>query len=234
MAHRRQRSELERELRAALGSVRSAPPVLHFVAERRRGLEAVRARRPDVVLVEADSDIESLCRFAEEATRDVPETFIAGVYHRDVFGSEASESTALIRGLRSRISDFLRRPVSSSDLDQLLRRIDAPSQAAPKPRGHLVSFLSNKGGVGKSTLSVNVACALARRHPGRVLLVDASLQLGLAAPMLDLRPKTTLVDAVREKGAPRRDVAASAHGASLRRLATPGRAEGAARRCRHR
>jgi pilus assembly protein CpaE len=62
-----------------------------------------------------------------------------------------------------------------------------------------VSFISNKGGVGKSTLAVNAACGLAERCPERVLLVDASLQLGVCASMLDVQPQTTLTDVVRER-----------------------------------
>jgi pilus assembly protein CpaE len=41
--------------------------------------------------------------------------------------------------------------------------------------------------------------ALARKYPERVLLIDASLQLGVAASMLDLHPAATLTDAVRER-----------------------------------
>jgi pilus assembly protein CpaE len=71
-----------------------------------------------------------------------------------------------------------------------------PRQAAG---GRVISFVSNKGGVGKSTLAVNTACALAQRHPERVLLVDTSLQLGICALMLALTPTTTILDAIREQ-----------------------------------
>ena len=59
-------------------------------------------------------------------------------------------------------------------------------------------FVSNKGGVGKSTLSVNVACELARRYPDQVLLVDASLQLGVCSSLLDIEPEQTIVDVANE------------------------------------
>jgi pilus assembly protein CpaE len=84
--------------------------------------------------------------------------------------------------------------------------------------------MSNKGGVGKSTLSVSVGCALAVRHPGRVLLIDVSLQLGVCATHLDLKPATTLVDALRERD--RLDETllrqlATAHDSGLHLLAAP-------------
>ncbi len=65
--------------------------------------------------------------------------------------------------------------------------------------GKIVSFVSNKGGVGKSTLAVNAACGLAMRRPERVLLIDLSVQLGVCASMLDLRPPATVIDAVRQR-----------------------------------
>src|SRR5205085_1192326 len=54
-------------------------------------------------------------------------------------------------------------------------------------------------GVGKSTISVNLACGLATRHPERVLLLDASLQMGVCATMLDLQPEASLTDAAQER-----------------------------------
>jgi pilus assembly protein CpaE len=48
-------------------------------------------------------------------------------------------------------------------------------------------------------LSVNVACGLALRHPDEVLLIDSSLQVGTCALLLDLKPTTSIVDAVRER-----------------------------------
>jgi pilus assembly protein CpaE len=65
--------------------------------------------------------------------------------------------------------------------------------------GKIVTFVSNKGGVGKSTLAVNAACGLAMRHPDRVLLIDLSIQMGVCASMLDLRPPATVTDAVRQR-----------------------------------
>jgi pilus assembly protein CpaE len=113
-------------------------------------------------------------------------------------GTDAAESGMLIETLRAGIKDFLRRPVSSSELEQLLARFRGEPIRAAARNGAVVSFVSNKGGVGKSTLAVNVACGLAMRYPDQVLLIDASLQMGVCASLLNLQPSASLLDAARE------------------------------------
>ncbi len=96
--------------------------------------------------------------------------------------------------------DFLRRPLAAGDWTRLFERLETEQEPnSVAPRGRVVAFVSNKGGVGKSTLATNTACALARRHPGEVLLVDAALQLGVCASLLDVQPEATLADAVRQR-----------------------------------
>jgi len=55
----------------------------------------------------------------------------------------------------------------------------------------VISVTSGKGGVGKTNVSVNLACQLARRGR-RVLLMDADLGLANVDIMLGLRPKWNL------------------------------------------
>ena len=147
-----------------------------------------------------DRNLRQLKSFTEELSVAAPEASITAIFRQDIFGPEDSEGTVIIEALRSRVQDFLRRPISSNELRQIIERTH---QDREKPRrrtlGRVFSFISNKGGVGKSTISVNTACALARRHPDRVLLIDGSLQMGVCAHMLDLHPETTIIDAVRER-----------------------------------
>jgi pilus assembly protein CpaE len=56
----------------------------------------------------------------------------------------------------------------------------------------LISFYSPKGGVGKTTLALNLAATLARKHPGAVLLVDLSLPYNHAAMLAQLAPTSSL------------------------------------------
>jgi pilus assembly protein CpaE len=68
----------------------------------------------------------------------------------------------------------------------------AESRATP---GRLIVVFSTKGGVGKSTIAVNVAAAMTRRTPDRVALVDADLQFGDIAVLLGIPPQHTIADA---------------------------------------
>ncbi len=189
---------IRQEFDAAVAGTRMSV-VSHFATEQRQGIEAARSFQPDLILVSLGRDLKVLKTFTEEVSRIAPEATVAALYRRDTFAPDRADSASIIiDALRARVQDFLSRPLSSADLRQLLMRITRRGTGERAAQGTLVSFVSNKGGVGKSTMAVNTACALALRHPDRVLLVDASLQLGNCAAMLDLRPETTMTDAVRQ------------------------------------
>ncbi|MGB0910721.1 MAG: AAA family ATPase [Nitrospirales bacterium] len=188
------------EFEAALQGITSRRCVTTYAADYRRAEELAISRHPDLICVDMERDFDGLKLFAQEIHQMLPETTVAAMYRPDQIGSERSESTVVIDGIRSNVQDFLRHPLSSTELRQLLDRLEAPRHLKPSSYGKIVSFLGNTGGVGRSTLAVNVASLLATHHPGRVLLIDACLQLGVCAVMLDILPTTSLVDAVREKG----------------------------------
>jgi pilus assembly protein CpaE len=73
--------------------------------------------------------------------------------------------------------------------------LPAVSDHRPAP-GRMVVVFSTKGGVGKSTLAINLAVTLARKTPDRVALVDADVNFGDVAVMLGIPPQHTVADAV--------------------------------------
>jgi pilus assembly protein CpaE len=68
-----------------------------------------------------------------------------------------------------------------------------PARAAA---GQLITVFSAKGGVGKSTVAINVAVAMAHRSVDRVALVDADLSFGDVAVLMGLPPQHTILDAI--------------------------------------
>jgi pilus assembly protein CpaE len=144
-------------------------------------------------------NLSALKAFAREFAAGAPEAMLVGVFRPESLPADVAEGAFLIEAIRCGVKDFLRRPVSTTELDQLLARTQNQDVRRVSRLGVVASFISNKGGVGKSTLALNSAVVLARKYPERVLLIDASLQLGVAASMLDLHPAATLTDAVRER-----------------------------------
>lgn len=193
---------LRGEIQAALQGLRQPPPI-YFADDLRQALHTAASRAPDLIVLELSPDVRQLRTAAGELALAAPDAALVAAWSDESLASDVASSAPLIEAVRCGVRDFLRRPVSSTELDELLqraRRAAPPRDAAAGPRpGGLCAFVSNKGGVGKSTLAVNGACALAVRHPQRVLLVDASLQLGVCAAMLDLQPRTTLADAAAER-----------------------------------
>lgn len=58
----------------------------------------------------------------------------------------------------------------------------------------IISVFSTKGGVGKTTIAVNLAIELAKSKFSKVLLMDLNLQFGDVASFLNLVPKKTITD----------------------------------------
>lgn len=191
---------LKEEFESAVTSLRRWKPIVHFVRSSRQAIEVARSRRPEIVCMQLEADPRSLKTFAEEIEASAPGSVVVALYRPENLGFGDGEHSVVIEAMRAQVRDFLRRPLAGPELQQLLDRLLRKQVDTKRDLGKIISFVSNKGGVGKSTMSVSVACELARRMtPGRVLLVDVSLHLGSCAPMLDLAPATSLAHAARER-----------------------------------
>ena len=152
--------------------------------------------------------------------------------------SQTDDVEERIRFLEAGADDVMARPFDARELEArveaLLRRFQRS-----KDRGSVVSsdgvtvsktrrtvaVHSPKGGVGTSTVAVNVAMAAAQRKPDRVVIVDLDLQFGQVATHLNIEPRQTLADVIREDAAMREAellrTYATKHDSGLHVLAAP-------------
>jgi pilus assembly protein CpaE len=217
---------LEEEFKSALSRVPDRQGTIYFADNHRDAVEAARRRQPNLILIEIDRPAGEIAGLVKELQEQSPESAIAGAFTPDRLEQGQSEGATIIELLRAQVRDFLRRPLSTTELRVVLDRLFTrlPGLTASVAQGRVAAFLSNKGGVGKSTLAVNVACGLALRHPDDVLLVDTSLQVGTCAMLLDLKPTTSIVDAIRERDRLDKTLLRHLtlrHGSGLRLLAAP-------------
>jgi pilus assembly protein CpaE len=159
--------------------------------------------------------------------------------------SQTDEVDVRIAFLEAGADDVMARPFDSRELEArveaLLLRFQRSRDMTPVvsadglvvARAHrTVVVFSPKGGVGTTTIATNIAAVKAVGMPDRVVLVDLSLQFGGVASHLNLEPKATIADLVRDEMAMREPeilrTFTMRHGSGLHVLAAPGTPEGAA------
>jgi pilus assembly protein CpaE len=135
-----------------------------------------------------------------------PQFEVAGFLHRlspairIVACSELQEpdSALLMRAMRYGVREFLRMPVDVSHLREVLLRFEQDrGTVTPVGVKKLIAVIGAKGGVGTTTVAVNLSVQLAQISHKRVVLLDFARPMGHASLMLDLQPKFTLRDAAQ-------------------------------------
>jgi pilus assembly protein CpaE len=138
---------------------------------------------------------------ANEATRGIPILAVA----------QADDVEERIGLLELGADDIITKPFDQTELEA---RIEAISLRAQRSRdtslvvaGHsigdaqgrrVVTVFSPKGGVGTTTIATNLAIVAAGSKPGQVLLIDLDLAFGQVASHLNLTPRQTLLELVRD------------------------------------
>lgn len=106
--------------------------------------------------------------------------------------SSREEPTFLRRAMRAGSRDFLVKPMRSEALAEAAQsaieqeRVRGEGASDARGLGTIVTVAGAKGGIGKSTLAVNLAIALRRLTEQDVALLDADVQFGDVGVMLDV------------------------------------------------
>jgi pilus assembly protein CpaE len=131
-----------------------------------------------------------------------------------VLVTDAGSEVALA-AIRAGATDILHPEADPAEFEQVIRRATELAEVravqqlgAPPPEelpstGRVISVVSPKGGVGKTTVATNLAVGLARTAPQATVLVDLDIQFGDVASGLNLDPEYFLPSAVT--GAASRD-----------------------------
>lgn len=96
--------------------------------------------------------------------------------------------------------DYLVKPVTEKALVSALNRTEETQQpqvvdSAPEEKAR-IAVIGSRGGVGSSTLAVNLAWILAEERKCKTVLVDLDLEFGTIALSLDLEPTRGLREAL--------------------------------------
>lgn len=109
---------------------------------------------------------------------------------------EKLEPTLMLEAMRAGVTELVAEPLSDPDIKAAVDRVlghHAPQTAA----GEMIAFLGAKGGVGTTTLAVNVAAALAAQKDSNVLMADLHVAAhGDVGLLFGVEPRFSIVDAL--------------------------------------
>ncbi|MGW5240236.1 AAA family ATPase [Monashia sp. NPDC004114] len=151
-----------------------------------------------LVVIGPDIDLESACELADRERVDRPELGVILLRHR-------LDITALAQALRSGVREVVQADDQTALAEAVRRSLSLTQQLAGHTShgvgrdGKVVTVFSAKGGVGKTTMSTNLATYLASTG-ARTLLVDLDLMFGDVAISLQLQPHGSVRDVVAMSG----------------------------------
>ena len=186
-------------MRALIRTALSSIPGLEILAETDSmiyGYELIRHNRPNMVFLDLRNDPSKSFEIAHRIASYIKETLIIAS------GNDMSVEmlkTCMEVGIR----EYLTRPLHAADIKSVLEKHRLALTIDPEVgdrSGRIVAVFSNKGGLGKTTIAVNLALSLSEVVKRPVALVDLNLQLGDITTFLDIEPKQTIVDIARNIG----------------------------------
>jgi pilus assembly protein CpaE len=161
-------------------------------------VDVARQSCPDAVVIALDADQNKAFQLIQQLTNEFPHMPILAVSGR-------GDGQSILQALRAGAKEFLTAPVVLEELLLALQRlrvnrVSINGEVMPSINGStrtetlVVSVVGSKGGVGCTSLAVNIGCSMAQDTKYNVALVDLDLGLGDADVSLDLIPDYTLAD----------------------------------------
>ncbi|MHC4179390.1 MAG: response regulator [Planctomycetota bacterium] len=152
--------------------------------------DVVAQTNPDIGLVAIDGDPEKGLELVAQLGAASPNCAVLVV-------SSSNDGNLILQAMRAGAKEFLTQPVRIEDLLAALGRIGERrlGSSPDRPRGsEVIAVAGAAGGVGTTSLAVNLGCLLAREERNSVALIDLDLCLGDADVFLDTIADYTLVD----------------------------------------
>jgi len=154
-------------------------------------LRVIQTEQPDLIVLDVmmpDMDGVQMLRHlrSQPTTSDVPVIFLTAKTQLD----------DKIAGLRAGADDYITKPADPREVTARVRALMLRSKRTPAAKqGRVVAVIGAKGGVGTSTIALNLAVALARRQTPTVL-IDLRPNAGTLAWQLKSPVRSSLADLV--------------------------------------
>lgn len=147
--------------------------------------------QPDIALICLDSNPEKGLELVGRVSQSMPGCAVLVV-------SSSQEGSIILKAMRNGAKEFLSYPLNLEDFLAALDRIRQTSGSkpgeGPARASEVITIAGVSGGVGCTSLAINLACVLAQNERNNVAIIDLDLSLGDADVWLDIIPDYTIQD----------------------------------------
>jgi pilus assembly protein CpaE len=147
-----------------------------YVSAARRPAISLELKNANAVLAIVDFDRDA--QAAQETASFLQQLFFGKIFIAAL--SSRHDSDLLLKAMRAGCNEVLRKPIDAPQLAEMLDRQNRQWLATMghgRSAGRVLSFFGSKGGVGTTTIAVNLAHALAKQQK-KVLLIDNHAEFG--------------------------------------------------------
>src|SRR6056297_3446446 len=159
-------------------------------------LDVVGQTSPDVGVIALDGDPDKAVALIEQIGASHPDCVLLAT-------SGNTDGHLILRTIRAGAREFLTMPLTDDELGAAFRRV-GQQRFGSNEKGskgcEIIAVAGAAGGVGTTSVAVNMACILAAEPGTSVALVDLDLALGDADIFLDTIPDYTLADVTQNVG----------------------------------
>jgi pilus assembly protein CpaE len=147
--------------------------------------------QPDIALVTLDSDASRAIELIGTLHQNYPACNILAI-------SSSQEGSLILQAVRNGAKEFLSNPLK---LEEFLTALERIRQVVSKNSGDgtvreslVISVAGVSGGIGCTSLAINLGCCFAQQPSRSVAIIDLDLALGDADVWLDIIPDYTIQD----------------------------------------
>ena len=155
------------------------------------GYELIHKKRPMVVIMD-------VCSEELEHSLEQVKLVLGRFPQISIFAAcQDRSSDTILKVMRAGVTEYLLKPVSEVDFASALQKLGRLWLVRPSPEtetGHVYTVFSPKGGVGVTTLAINIATQIHETTKKPTILVDLDLYAGDVTTFLNLKPSYTISD----------------------------------------
>ena len=164
-------------------------------------MEKVLSINPNVILIQCEEEYDDAVELAETVYIKMPGCCV-------IMLCDKLEVDIIEKAMLAGVRKVLQRPIDSKTLIENIKlaysvertRALNVNTSATNMQSRVITVFGTKGGIGKTTISVNLAVLLAQMGK-KTAIIDTDLQFGDVNVFLDLDPKDTIAELAQDRNA---------------------------------